>query len=156
MTSPQGVAPGWVLQALRDVAGRLGCFEKVRLGEWKSQPPNGCVFAVWANDFGSATDGHGLATTTPLLQATARIYVPGIGKDEETWELKIVNAADLYLAALNAGFTLGGLVRNVDLLGAEGERLHWRFGHVVIDAKVSRTADLQINAVFTDEWPQAE
>lgn len=152
----QGVNPGRVLQALRDVASKLGCFDKVRLGEWKSPPPLGCVFAVWCNDYGPATDGHGLASTTPLLQATARIYVPGIGKDEETWELKLLNAADLYLAALNAGFTLGGLVRNVDLLAAEGERLHWQFGHIMIDTKVSRTADMQINAVFSDEWPQAE
>lgn len=143
-----------VLTALLDYAKALGVFEVARLTEFKSAPPNGLCFALWAQQLGSAPTGSGLASTTALLQATAQIYFPAFQKPEDDAELKVIGAADGYLDRISGGFTLGGLVRNVDLLGEMGEPLRWEFGYINIDNKISRTAVLQIRAVFNDAWTQ--
>lgn len=150
-------SPGAVLRMLHTYALRTGVFrDGCVIGEYTAAPPSGVCFAVWFNEFGSATEGSGAASTTPLLEATARVYVPAFGKPRDGYEVKILDACDAYLGALNAGFTLSGLVRNVDLLGEQGEPLRWRSGHAVIDSKVSRIADLQIRVVLTTEWTQGE
>jgi hypothetical protein len=150
-----GVGAGDALSELHNVAKRLGVFEVARVGEFRGAPPNGVCFAVWAQELGSGVGG-GLATTAPLLSATARIYAPGTRKPERDLEIDVLNAADLYLGGLNAGFTLGGVARNVDILGEQGDPLKWQFGHIVIDNKIFRIADLQVHVVLRSEWAQAE
>lgn len=150
-----GVGAGTALLGLHSAAKRLGVFEVARVGEFRSAPPNGVCFAVWAQELGSGVGG-GLATTAPLLSATARIYAPGMRKPEQDLETEVLNAADLYLGALNGAFTLGGSARNVDILGEQGDPLKWQFGHIVIDNKISRIADLQVHVVLRSEWTQAE
>jgi hypothetical protein len=68
----------------------------------------------------------------------------------------VTGAADAYLARLNGAFTLGGLVRNIDLLNEMGEPLVWNYGHATIDKTIYRIADLPIGVVFTTSWTQAE
>jgi len=150
------VGAGDVLRELHNIAKRLGVFAVARVGEFRNAPPNGVCFAVWAEQLGAAATGHGLASTTPLFQGTARLYVPGFRKPDDDLEVELLTAADLYLGALSGGFSLRGLARNVDLLGEQGEPLNWKFGHINIDNKISRMADMSINVVLKNEWTQAE
>lgn len=143
-----------LLVALRDHARACGVFDVVRVAEFKSEPPNGLCFGLWMQQLGAAPTGSGLATTTALLQATAQIYFPAFHKAEEDIDLKVTNAADLYLGRLNGDVTLGGLCRNIDLLGEMGEDMTWVYGYVTIGQKVSRTATLPIDIVINDAWTQ--
>lgn len=143
-----------VLVALRDHASNLGGFEQVRAAEYRSAPPSGLCFAVWVEQLGSAPGGSGLSSTTGLLQLTAQIYHPAFAEPVEDIDLNVAGAADGYLGRLNGDLTLGGLVRNIDVLDEFGEPLVWKFGYVTIDAKVSRTATLPINIIKSDCWDQ--
>jgi hypothetical protein len=139
---------------LRDHARKLGVFEVSRVGEFKSAPPNGLCFAVWAQRLGSAPVGSGLAATTGLMRCTARIYLPLTYKPEDDIETKVVGAADGYLGRLNGDLSLGGTCRNIDVLAEMSEPLEWDLGHANIDNKLYRIADLPIGVIFSDAWEQ--
>lgn len=153
MTAPD---VGGALYRLRDHARALGVFEVARTGEFKSAPPKALCFAVWVQRFGSSPVGSGLASTNALLRCTARIYFPMLHKPEDEIEPKVFGAAGLYLGRINGDYTLGGLVRNVDILGETGGELAWEGGYVDIDNNKSRIADLNMNVIFNDSWTQSE
>lgn len=150
------VGAGTVLRRLRDHAKVLGSFEVARIGEFKSAPPNGLCFAVWSQRLGTSPVGSGLASTNALLRCTARLYMPLSYRPEDDIELKTLDAADGYLGRINGDYTLGGLVRNVDILGEAGDVPTWDYGHVNIDNKLFRIADLNLNVIFNDSWTQSE
>ncbi len=143
-----------ILVALRDHARAIGVFDVVRVAEFKSEPPNGLCLGLWMQQLGVSPGAGGLAVSSALLQATAQIYYPAFSTPEEDIDLKVTNAADLYLGRLNGDVTLGGLVRNIDILGEFDEPIAWIYGYVTIGQKVSRTATLPINAVINDAWTQ--
>lgn len=142
------------LRRLRDHAKNLGAFEVARMGEFKSAPPLYLCFAVWVQRLGSAPVGSGLAETAALLRCTARIYMPLSHRPEDEIETKVLGAADGYLGRLNGDLTLGGTVRNVDILAEMSDQPVWDFGHVNIDNKLYRIADLPIGVIFNDAWTQ--
>jgi hypothetical protein len=142
------------LVKLRDHARNLGVFEVARLTEFKQAPPNGLCFALWVQRLGSAPAGSGLAATTALMRCTARIYLPLSYRPEGDIEIKVAGAADGYLGRINGDLTLGGTVRNIDVLAEMAEQPEWEFGHVNIDNKLFRVADLPIGVIFNDAWEQ--
>lgn len=144
-----------ILTALLDHAHATGMFNVVRAAEFKSSPPSGLCFALWAQSLGPAPTGSGLASTTALMHCTAQIHYPAFATPEEDVDLKVVGAADAYMGRLHGDFTLGGLARNADLLGEMGEPMEWTFGYLNVDNKVSRIAVLQIYIVINDLWTQA-
>lgn len=144
------------LRRLRDHAKlSIKGFEVARLGEFKSAPPNGLCFALWPQRLGSSPVGSGLASTNALLRCTARIYLSLTYRPEEDIEIKVTDAADQYLGRINGDYTLGGAVRNVDILGEAGDLPSWEYGHANIDNKLFRIADLNMNVIFNDSWEQA-
>ena len=153
MATPD-IDPGAVLTALLDHARLLGQFEQSRITEYKTPPPNGLCFAVWAETLGSAPEGSGLASTNALVVCMARIYYPAFGKDEALHEVRMLTAAAGYLGRLGEDLTLAGLVRNWDVLGQSGELPQWTFGHASIDNKISRIGDLSIRLILNDVWAQ--
>lgn len=144
-----------VLRALRDHARLTGRFEHARIGEYKKTPGPKLRFAVWLENLGSAAFGSGLSSTAGLVAATARLYMPTDHRPEDEVETLPAAAADLYLGRLNADLTLGGLVRNIDVLAEQGQQLLWEFGHIVYDQTIYRIADLPVRCVVNDAWPQA-
>lgn len=148
--------PSAIFNTLLTRAKSLGLYNRAQVSEFKQAPGPGLSFAVWAQNHGSAPRGSGLASTTAVLQATARQYHPMIHNPQSDVELKMIDAADAYLGALNGGFTLGGLVRNVDLLAEMGTPLTWNFGYITYDQAMYRICDLPIRCVLNDEWTQAE
>lgn len=153
MSTP--ITPSAVLVALLDHARQQGAYEVARVGEFR-KPTKGLAFCVFMTSYGSANTGSGLADTAGLLHATARVQMPMLYQPEETLEGLVLDAADGYLSRLNGAFTLGGLVRNVDLLAEQGVPMVWEFGYIVIDQVAFRIADLPIRVVLNDQWTQAE
>jgi hypothetical protein len=144
------------LLRLRDHAKAWGGFEVARIGEFKSAPPNALCFAVWFQQLGASPVGSGLASTNALLRATARTYFPLTHRPEDEIELRTLAACDAYLGRINGDYTLGGACRNVDILGEAGDQPVWEGGHVNIDGKFFRIADLSMRIIFNDSWTQSE
>jgi hypothetical protein len=67
----------------------------------------------------------------------------------------VVDACDALFEAYSADFELGGNVRNVDVLGAQGSPLSARFGFTTIDKQTYRTIDIVIPLVINDAFTQS-
>jgi len=60
------------------------------------------------------------------------------------------------MGAYSGDFTLGGLVRDVDLLGHSGQQLSALPGWLDMGEAKYRTVDITIPMVISDAWAQAE
>lgn len=141
--------------ALSSHAQKLGVFDRVNEHESMNAPGSGLTCAFWFVRVGPFPPGSGLAATTGLVVFTARIYSPNT-QPQDSADPAVMHAADLLLAAYSGDFDLGGLVRDVDLLGASGTPLSAQAGWLQIDASTTyRTVDITIPLIINDLWSQA-
>lgn len=153
---PAGMNFTGVLNAVANKSARLGLFGKINKHEPKNAPGSKLSTAIWVQGIGPADSG--LASTSVWLQLTQRIYTSMISEPRDAIDPDMVYAADRVMAALTADFTLGGLVRCIDLLGLEASRtrspLSAEAGYLAIDNKLYRIIDISIPIVLNDTWTQ--
>jgi len=139
--------------ALSSHAQTLGIFDAVNEHEPMNRPGSGMTCAFWFVRLGPLPPGSGLSATTGLAVFTARIYKPQ-QQPSGAEDTDLMGAADRLMAAYSADFTLGGLVRNVDLLGQSGLQLSAQAGWLQQDPAPLRTVDITIPLICNDLWPQ--
>ena len=96
-------------------------------------------------------ESSGLNTASLRWEITGRIFTSAQSKPADDIDPNVVTAAATYLAALCASFTLGGLVRCVDVWGMDGDKLSATPGYLEQDKMVFRTMDLVIPLLINDE-----
>jgi hypothetical protein len=146
---------GPIFIALRDHASELGVFDHVE-GHALINPPNSGVGVAF--EFGTLAPGaqfSGLKSTSAVLNVTASIYALMQTQPADDIELTIVTAAAALINAYSGGFTLGGLIRNIDLLGMAGQGLTCRGGYRKAGDTLFRTAIVDIPMVVSDVFEQA-
>jgi hypothetical protein len=144
-----------VINALVSHAQSLGRFDTVHAHEPKSMPGMGLHYAVFMNNIGPARTGSGLSATTVRLELAGRVYKPFMSQPEDAIDPELVDACDALFSAYTSDFELGGNVRNVDVLGAQGSPLSARFGFTTIDKQTYRTIDIVIPLVINDAFTQS-
>lgn len=130
----------------------LGVFSKVNLHEPKVAPTDGVTAAVWVQTIAPADSG--LASTSVRMVLMVRIFVPFVSEPQDAIDPAVVDAVDAVLDAYSEDFTLGGLVRNIDLLGRGGEPLSARAGYLNQDGKIFRFMDVTLPLILNDVWVQ--
>ena len=143
-----------LFSALSSHAQTLGIFERVNEHESMNAPATGLTCEFWFVRLAPFPAGSGLSSTSGLVVFTARVYrtqpLP-VGAEDTT----VMAAADALMAAYSGDFQLGGLVRNVDLLGQSGLQLAAQAGWLPIDGVKYRTVDITIPLIVNDLWTQA-
>ena len=143
-----------ILDVPRSHAMASGVFERVQGHEPKNAPSNGITSAIWVQDILPLPDASGLASTTGLLQMQFRIYQNLLSEPMDAIDPNMMVATDVMMTVLSADFTLGGTVRNIDLLKRFSEGLFGRAGYLNQDSKLFRVMDIMIPAVVNDLWTQ--
>lgn len=143
-----------LIDALVSHASAAGFFDSVNGHEPKSAPGDGLTYSVWVQQIGPATGASVLAATAARVAMTGRLYKPFRSQPDDSIDPDMVDALDALLAAYSGDFTLGGTIRNVDLLGAHGEPLGMRAGYQTIDKTVYRILDITIPMIISDAWTQ--
>jgi hypothetical protein len=100
-------------------AQAIGRFERVNGHEPVSAPGNGLTCAVWPQEIVS-TRSSGLRSTSILVMLSVRIFAPGMSEPRDDVDPTMVAALSNLLAEYHRDFTLGGLVRQVDIFGQHG------------------------------------
>jgi len=146
--------PG-VTDALASHALTLGYFSRVNMHEAKARIGAGLLAAVWFHEIAPSRSGSGLASTSAVLIMRFRIYGSMLQEPQDQIDPDMLTAASAYIGALSGAFTLGGLVRNVDLLGAQGGRgLAGRSGYINLSGQLCRVIDVDVPLVVNDVWEQ--
>lgn len=143
-----------LLSALTSHASALGIFDRVNKHEPKSAPGNGISCSIWCESISPATNQSGLASTSGRIVFFARVMTAAFQEPQDGIDPAVMKAVDLLMTAYSADFELGGLIRNVDLLGASGIPLGARAGYLTQDSKVYRVMTITIPLIQNDCWDQ--
>ncbi|WP_405391058.1 hypothetical protein OG596_26315 [Streptomyces sp. NBC_01102] len=133
----------------------LGLFETVNEAEPKNAPGTGLTCAVWAERIGFVRSS-GLASGSARLVFTVRIYSNINAAPAEAIDPELLNAVDQLFAAYSADFTLGDLVRHVDLLGAYGVPLEAVAGYLLVEGGEYRVMTIVLPLIVNDLWTEGE
>lgn len=143
-----------ILDAVVSHAMASGHFGQVNGHEPANAPSQGLTAAVWVDSV-RAVRSSGLASTSALLVCNVRAYTSIQSEPADAIDPNMMAAVDDLCAAYNGDFTLGGLVRKVDVLGAEGQPLLVRAGYVQQSGAILRVMTITLPVIVNDLWEQA-
>lgn len=146
--------PQVYIDAIMDHALASGHFVKVNGHEPKSAPGNGLTAAVWNQDGGPAIGASSLDSTTLRLEFSVRLYSPMIMEPQDAIDPALMRATSALFEAYSGDLTLGGDVRDVDLLGAHGVPLSWKSGYMPQDNKMFRIITITVPLIINDVFAQ--
>jgi hypothetical protein len=126
--------------AMASHAATLGLFDAVNLHEPKNAPGNQLTCAIWVQDMVPASSG--LASTSFRVTFNVRIYS------------SMLAAVDLLLSDYIGSFTLGGLLREVDVRGIDGNPLRVDAGYLGQDGKMYRVLTISVPCVINDLYAE--
>lgn len=145
-----------IMSAVASHAAASGYFDRVTLHEPKNKPGNGLSAAVWVQFLGPVPAGSGLRATTALVLVNVRVMSNMLQEPQDEIDPNILDAVDALITAYSADFTLGGLVRNVDLLGQTGQRLQATAGYLPMGnpPTMYRVMTINVPLIVNDAWEQ--
>jgi hypothetical protein len=146
-----------VLDPLVSHALASGMFERVNTVEPKSPPGHGLHSAIWVQEIGpyKGKAGSGLASTTGRLVFMNRLYSNMVQDPADMIDPNLLDATSILMGLYSGDFTLGGAVREVDLLGSGGLPLSARAGYITVNQTMYRCMDIFLPLVINDIWEQA-
>jgi len=136
-------------------AQKLSVFERVSDHEPKSPPGAGLSCSFAGAEIRPVTSS-GLASTSGVVVLTARIYKSRNAKPEGNVDPEVFAAASALIGAFSEDFTVGGTVREVDLLGQFGTALSARLGWLDFQNGMWRVGEITIPFVVDDMWQQGD
>jgi hypothetical protein len=143
-----------IMAAAGSHAAASGHFDRVVGHEPKSAPGRGLSAAVWVARLVPVPAASGLSRTSALLVLNVRCYMNMLADPPDSIDPVLVDAVDDLMTAYSGDFDLGGLVRNVDLLGAAGTPLGAEAGYLEQDGKLFRAIVITLPLIISDAWEQ--
>jgi hypothetical protein len=156
MTTPD-FSESWIdpiFNAIVSDAQASGYFDVVNQFEPKAKPSTGLSAAVWLQHIVPIGRISGLATTSARLLFMLRIYSNMFKEPPDMIDPDLARAASNLMRRYHDDFDFGGVIRNVDLLGAYGVALEANAGYMQQDDTEFRIVDIQIPCLINDVWPQ--
>ena len=132
----------------------LGGIQQVLGHEPVSGPGSGLTYAVWLGDTVPSPQNSGLASTTVRVTFNGRLYLPADTEPMDDVDVILAGAVDQLFSVYSGDFTLGGTVRNLDLLGGDGDPLRAVYRYLQLDSITYRTANLNLPMIVNDVWTQ--
>lgn len=143
-----------ILNAVEAHALASGYFDAVNGHEPLSPPTSGVTCAVWTEMIGPARGGSALDSTSARLALFVRLYTPMAQLPSDGIDPNMMAALDALFTAYSGDFELGGLVREVDLLGAYGDPLSGRAGYLKTAGTDYRVFTITLPLIVNDLWEQ--
>lgn len=140
-----------ILAKLATIGKQSGLFVKVDKQEPRGQPPNGVTLWLLSGPMRPITSS-GMNNVSLRWQIDGRVYLPLNYQPAEDIDPVITAAAAKYLEALCGQFTLGGLVRCIDVFGSDGEPLSATPAYVEQNDKIYRAVTLEIPLLINQQW----
>lgn len=133
-----------------------GHFDLVNGHEPKVPPSTGgLTAAVWTDRVIPLGGASGLDSVTALLVLNVRVYGSAVSEPADAIDPHMITAVDDLCRAYVGDFTLGGLIRNVDIFGAKGTALDVRAGYLTQDGIPFRVLTISVPCIVNDLWTEA-
>ena len=142
-----------LFSAMRSKALGLNLFDAVNMHEPTSQPGKGLYLSITLGPVAPDASASGMAATSGKVTFTARIWAHAATRAQrrplDELDAQLLGAAVTLMAAFDAGFTLGGTVRNVDLMAMAGTP-----GWIDFDGTEYRVMEIPMPVIINDMFPQ--
>lgn len=163
MTSPGiGDSEEWLDLLIDNIVSdvqRTGWCDRVNESEPFKKPGHGITAAVFP-DYMGPTKLSGLAATSARVNVFVRLFMPvplpnrGFPGAADVIDRKLLKAASNIMRKYHDDFDFEGTIRNVDLLGSQGQALEGRTGYIEIDKVLHRVITITVPCIVNDVWPQ--
>ncbi|MFJ5967885.1 hypothetical protein [Streptomyces sp. NPDC093060] len=143
-----------ILDAAISHASASGYFDEVNGHEAIHPSASGGLTAgVWVERV-TPVRSSGLASVTSLVVLNVRLYTSAQQLPLDAIDPNMVAAVDALCTAYCGDFTLGGLVRQVDIFGANGQPLDVRAGYLPQDGALQRVMTISLPCIVNDLWEE--
>lgn len=132
----------------------LGIFDRVNRHEPKNAPGNGLSCSIWVDVIRPLPQASGLASTSGLVSFHCRVTSNMLAEPQDDIDPAILTAVTTLIGEYSGHFTLGGIVRDVDLLGQFGTALAAQAGYLNQDSRLFRVMVITLPIVINDMWTQ--
>jgi len=150
-----GIATLTIMQALESHLAASALFDTVNKHEPSNAPVSGGLTgAIWWDNVRPAPEHSGLPLSSAVTTFMIRVYSKAFQKPQDMIDPTIVAAVDALFIRLHGDYTLGGTIREIDLLGLAGPPMTANAGYVTIDGTVFRTVDITVPCLINDAWIQ--
>lgn len=148
---------GWlnpIVDAITSHALSTGRFEQFNGHEPRPETPmQGIVGACWPQGGATAPRASGMRSTSLVLTMQVRLYTSGQAEPRDDIDPGLIAVVAHLLDEYQGDFTLGGLVRNVDVFGEHAaQRLGFQAGW--IPSTQQRIMTITLPLVLSDLWQQ--
>lgn len=143
-----------ILDAIVSHAAASGHFEQVNGHEPQNAPGHGLAAAVWV-DRVDPVRTSGLDSTSARLIFNVRLFTPMAQEPADAIDPHLMAALDALLRAYVGDFTLGGLVRQIDVRGQHGQQLEARAGYISQAGAHLRVYTIALPVIVNDLWDEA-
>lgn len=139
-----------VYAALESHAKAMNRFQDVNMQEPAGSPATGLYCTIVVGPIQPFAAGSGLRKTTGRIEFHVVVWSQAAKRQVDPVDPKVLSAALALMAAYNADFDLGGLIRNVDVMQVTGMPGWIEFSGSQCRA-IDVTLPLVINDMFTQE-----
>jgi hypothetical protein len=146
--------PEPVINAVASHAAASGFFDRVNEFEPVNPPGTGMSAAVWCDRI-DPVRSSGLASTSGRVLMYVRLYLPLNTVQPDQVDVVMIRAVWDLLNRYVGGYTLGGLIRSVDVRGAEGVPISARAGYIEYGGKPFRAYTVALPLIINDMWTEA-
>jgi hypothetical protein len=143
-----------ILNAMVSHALSIGYFDQVNQHESKQSAFDGLTCQIWIEQINPVRTS-GLSTTSIRIQFEVRLYNGTMSQPYDDTDSDLAEALDALMRDYIGDFTLGGLVRHVDVFGAYGPGVSVRTGFMNQDGKEFRVFSVNVPVIVDDLWDQA-
>ncbi len=143
----------FLINALASHASATGLFDVVNGHEPKNAPTSHLACAIWIQDYKPASSG--LASTSMRLTFNVRLYSSMLQEPQDMIDPDLMDAVDVLLADYIGNLTMGGLLREVDVRGIDGNPITAQAGYLQQDNKIFRVMTIFVPLVINDVYTEA-
>lgn len=148
---------------LHDIAAASGLFEQVLDHEPTSAPnAEGLICCIMGSTI-TGVQSSGLDALDARVEFRMRILANAFSEPRDAIDTILMNAAGELVGELAGAYALGGIARDIDLLGADGEQLRAEAGYLTIGGSsqtpgslIFRTMDVMVPVIVNRAWVMAE
>lgn len=141
-----------IMAKVTSVVQALGLFENSGRGPLTHTPGAGLRVSVWPGRITSPPGSSGLASVSLVLPVMIRIYGPVHPEPVDEIDDEMLEAVDRLGDAYVGGFTLGALVRGIDIHGRFGQPLTIEPGYLDVQAGTCRVQTMTLPLIINDAW----
>jgi hypothetical protein len=128
-----------------------GVVEDVNGGDIRHMLSGGLRAGIFVTDM-TTIQSSGLAVVSVRLEQTIRLYERMQVEPSDVLDVDTLRAVDAICNAIVNDFTIDGIVRQVDVLGAHGQPLRARPGFLPVQEQECRIVDVIVPLICDDVW----